>query len=90
MGGCQLVEPKEVAATVYKYQYVPACVCCDKLGVRVRSTMYRTRNVPEPFVTDSFVVNKDSLNVWIRYKDDDSECGRITNDLVVITSMRLR
>lgn len=90
MGGCQLVEPKEVAATIYKYRYVRTCVCCDNLEVRIGPTTYQTRNVPRPFATDTLPVNKDSLTVWIRYKDDNSECGRVMSDLIIITSMRLR
>jgi hypothetical protein len=90
MGGCQLVEPKEVAATVFKYRYATACTCCGGLEVQTGSDKYRTRVVPALFTTDTLPFNKDSLNVWIRYKDDDSECGRIMSDLIVITSMRLR
>jgi hypothetical protein len=90
IGGCQLVEPKEVAATVFKYRYTALCACCVGLEVQIGSDKYRTRAVPEPFATDTLPVSKDSLNVWIRYKDDDSECGRIMSNLIVITSMRLR
>ncbi|MBC3794665.1 hypothetical protein FH603_5195 [Spirosoma sp. LMG 31447] len=81
--GCQLVEPNEVAATVFNHRYSTMCTCCGGLEVQVGSAKYRTRAIPAPFVTDTLPVNKDSLNVWIRYKDDDSDCGRIKNDLRV-------
>lgn len=87
---CQSVEPKEAPATVYKYRYVRMCVCCDNLGVQIGSGMYQTRNVPAPFATDTLPVGIDSLPVWIRYQKDDSECGRIISNLIVIKSMRLR
>ena len=90
MGGCQLVEPNEVAATILRYRYSALCACCGGLEVQIGSDKYRTKTVPAPFATDTLPADKDSLNVWIRYKDDDTECGRIQNELILISSMRLR
>lgn len=90
VGSCQFIEPRERAATIYRYKYVRSCACCDNLGVRVGANRYQTRNLPKAFATDTISNDVDSLRVWIRYKDDDSECGRVVNDLITITSMRLR
>ncbi|MBC3788927.1 hypothetical protein FHK02_5499 [Spirosoma sp. LMG 31448] len=81
---CQLVEPNEVAATVFNYRYSTMCTCCGGLEVQVGSAKYRTRVIPTPFITDTLPVNKDSLNVWIPYKGDDSECGRIQPTLTLL------
>ncbi|NDU98181.1 hypothetical protein [Spirosoma terrae] len=90
LGGCQWIQPKEVAATVFKYRYMLACTCCGGLEVRIGSDKYRTKEGPPPFATDTVPVMVDSLPVWIRYRDDDNECGRIMRNMIVITSMRLR
>lgn len=83
MGGCQLIEPKEQAATIY-WDAQLACVCCGGWRIQIGSTKLRALKIPDAYAT------KDSANVWVRYKDDESKCGKMMPDLVLITSMRSR
>lgn len=90
LDGCQLLEPKETAATIYRYRVTALCMCCSNLAVRIGSERYQTHNVPAAFFPDTLPANVDSLKAWIRYKQDDSECGRAVKNLIFITSMRER
>lgn len=83
MGGCQLVEPKEQSATIY-WEAQTLCACCGGWRIQIGSTNRRAFKIPDAYTTN------DSANVWVRYKDDESECGKMMNDLVLITSMRFR
>ncbi len=84
VGSCQIIEPKEKEATIYWDKYQTLCTCCGGWRVRIGSTIYRAFDIPEAYAP------RDSINVVIRYKDDSGSCGKLTNDLIVITSIRVR
>lgn len=84
VGSCQIIEPKEKEATIYWDKYQTLCACCGGWRIQIGSTKHRAFKVPDAYKTN------DSANVWVRYKDDESECGKMMSDLVIITSMRAR
>ena len=84
VAGCQLVKPKEEEATIYRDKYQTLCACCGGWRIRVGSATYRAFDLPKAYSTE------DSIQVYIRYKDDSSTCGKVMSDLIVLTSIRAR
>lgn len=83
-GSCQIIEPREKEATIYWDKYQTLCTCCGGWRVRIGSRTYRAFDIAEAYAPT------DSINVSIRYEDDNSSCGKLMNDLIVITSIRAR